>query len=139
MINSAAEGDRRRIKAQPGRKCNRFAQWHYFARGSLKRDFMKSIKFSKAANEHKHAIAELLYSDDKAFVPITPLLGFDASEFYYATASDASDDIRACSSYQLWLEGLETPNFDERLKIPVYELSSSLVRSPLGGFGACGP
>jgi hypothetical protein len=56
---------------------------------------MKSIKFSKAANEHKHAIAKLLYSDDKAFVPITPLLGFDASEFYYATASDVHrDEIR---------------------------------------------
>lgn len=100
---------------------------------------MKSIKFSKAANEHKHAIAELLYSDDKAFVPLTPMLGFDASEFYYATGSDGSDDIRACSSYQLWLEGLDTPDFDETLKIPVYELSSSLVRSPLGGFGAYGP
>ena len=100
---------------------------------------MKTIKFSKAANEHKHAIAELLYSDDKAFVPLTPMLLFDNSEFYYATASDAPDDIRACSSYQLWLEGLETPDFDERLKIPVYELSSSLVRSPLGGFGAYGP
>ena len=100
---------------------------------------MKIIKFSKAANEHKHAIAELLFSDDKAFVPLTPMLGFDASEFYYATASDASDDIRACSSYQLWLEGLDTPDFEEKLKIPVYELSSSLVRSPLGGFGAYGP
>jgi hypothetical protein len=81
-------------------------------------------------------VAHLLYEGDKPFVPITPLTILrESSTFFKAQLDTDRSSIRAASSYELWLAGCD----DERAagpEIAVFELASSIVHDPLGGFQA---
>ncbi len=78
-------------------------------------------------------VAHLLYKGDKPFVPITPLTILRDSTTFLKAQLDANQDIRAASSYELWLAGCD----DEHAagpEIAVCELASSIVHDPMGGF-----
>lgn len=78
------------------------------------------------------SILELYCIFTSPFVPITPLAALSASQtFFKATMDGAGGEIRAASSYDEWLVGCDTAG--ER-RTTVYELASSLVREPMGGF-----
>ncbi len=78
----------------------------------------------------KLKIAHLLYEKDNPFVPVTPLAVLRTSTTFFK-ASFAGEPLRAASSYEEWLEGCDAPG--EPLTM-VFELASSIVREPLGGF-----
>lgn len=78
-------------------------------------------------------VAHLLYEGDAPFVPITPLAVLRQSNTFFKAQLDNDRRIRAASSYELWLYGCD----DEHAagpEVAVYELASSVVHDPLGGF-----
>lgn len=80
----------------------------------------------------KLGIAHLLYERDGPFVPVTPLAVLRSSTTFFK-ASLAGQPLRAASSYEEWLEGCDEPGDP---LTSVYELASSIVREPLGGFAS---
>ena len=82
----------------------------------------------------KVEVANLLYKNDGQFVPVTPLSFLRESTNFYKAVFDDVPEIRAASSYEEWLRGCaagaETANADTT----VYELASSIVHDPMGGF-----
>jgi hypothetical protein len=82
----------------------------------------------------KIQIVNLLYEKDSKFVPITPLAALDdgsVTTFYKATIGPAGH-IRAASSFEEWLSGCDRKTMAS--PCTVYELASSIVRNPMGGF-----
>lgn len=80
---------------------------------------------------HKAEIARLLYEKDSQFVPVTPLATLNDSTTFLMATMDGQNAIRAASSYEAWLGGCSE---SMALDCDVYELASSIVRSPMGGF-----
>jgi hypothetical protein len=100
----------------------------------------KIIVRNADGEEHKRAIAELLFERDNAYVPVTPLTEVDeidaesskAPRFFVASIDDRP--IRACASYAEWILGADAEGDAESSYTQVFELASTLVRKPLGGF-----
>jgi hypothetical protein len=82
---------------------------------------------------HRLAVAHLLYEGDKQFVPITPLSVLADSTAFFKAVLDGSDQIRAACSYEQWLRGCDSASGAIDV-VNVYELASSVVRDPMGGF-----
>ena len=82
----------------------------------------------------KIQIVNLLYEGDRQFVPITPLATLNASTTFLKADMDGKGDIRAASSSAEWLRGCDRATMED--DCTVYELASSVVRSPMGGFEA---
>lgn len=83
--------------------------------------------------EERVQVAHLLYEGDKPFIPITPLAILRQSSTFFKAQLNDDRRIRAASSYELWLHGCD----DEHAagpEVAVYELASSVVHHPLGGF-----
>jgi hypothetical protein len=83
---------------------------------------------------HRLAVAHLLYEGDKQFVPITPLSVLGDSTAFFKAVLDGSDQIRAACSYEQWLRGCDSASGPIDDAVNVYELASSVVRDPMGGF-----
>jgi hypothetical protein len=79
----------------------------------------------------KAQIANLLYEEDSQFVPVTPLATLNHSTTFLKATVDRENAIRAASSYDTWLVGCDEAM---RTNCDVYELASSIVRKPIGGF-----
>lgn len=80
----------------------------------------------------KIQIVNLLYEGDRQFVPITPLATLNVSTTFLKASIDGKGDIRAASSSAEWLRGCDRATMAD--DCTVYELASSIVRSPMGGF-----
>jgi hypothetical protein len=87
-------------------------------------------------------IAKLLFQKDKPFVPVTSLARLNDlcktgtphdGSFLVASIND-DPQFRCCTSYQHWAFGCGDADADPKLDVSVYELASTLVRDPMGGF-----
>jgi hypothetical protein len=79
----------------------------------------------------KAQIARLVYDQDRRFAPVTPLATLNTSTTFLMATMKGETAIRAASSYEEWLSGCDKTM---RGDCTVYELASSIVRSPMGGF-----
>lgn len=80
----------------------------------------------------KIEIVNLLYEKDSKFVPVTPLAALDELTTFYKATMGEVGPIRAASSFEEWLSGCNRRAMDS--SCTVYELASSIVRNPMGGF-----
>lgn len=94
---------------------------------------VKSIQIDRVeTSAEKIQIVNLLYEGDDQFVPITPLATLNASTTFLKASIDGKGDIRAASSSAEWLLGCDRATMQD--DCTVYELASSIVHSPMGGF-----
>src|SRR5687767_6603206 len=80
----------------------------------------------------KVQVAHLLYERDDPFVPITPLAVLSKSTTFYKATINDGELVRAASSFEEWLLGCDKGT--KSINCTVYELASSIVRAPMGGF-----
>jgi hypothetical protein len=85
----------------------------------------------------KRQIAELLFEKDQPFIPLTSLGELKGSALFFFGAAMADDGrIRATASYAEWLAGCNEGEPPGIADTTIFELASSLVRDPFGGFEA---
>lgn len=95
----------------------------------------KTIQIDRVeTSAEKIQIVNLLYEGDRQFVPITPLATLNVSTTFLKANIDGKGDIRAASSSAEWLRGCDRATMAD--DCTVYELASSIVRNPMGGFEA---
>jgi hypothetical protein len=93
----------------------------------------------KPANEpaQKRQIAELLFEKDQPFIPVTSLGSLHGpAPFFFGATLEPDGAVRATASYSEWLSGCNRGEMPGTADTTVFELASSLVRDPLGGFEA---
>jgi hypothetical protein len=92
------------------------------------------IKEANAPAERRQ-IAELLFEKDQPFIPVTSLGSLHGpAPFFFGAALGPDGAVRAAASYSEWLSGCNRGETPGAADTTVFELASSLVRDPLGGF-----
>jgi hypothetical protein len=92
-------------------------------------------------------MAALLFEKDTAFVPVTPIAHLpsddrdlsDRSLSFFGAVPPDKNSVRAITSHVHWLTGCNGDGRNPLEDIEVYELATSLVRRPLGGFSQEAP
>lgn len=92
-------------------------------------------------------MAALLFEKDTPFVPVTPIAHLpsdhrdrsDPSLSFFGAVPPGESSVRAITSHDHWLTGCNGDSRNPHDDVEVYELATSLVRRPLGGFSQEAP